>query len=95
MLAPAPMLGLEMMFQAGVATQVGVAVEVGVFVPVGVRVLVVVLVRVPFEVPIDPPQIARLAYLQTQGRDAFGEHTLPMAKMLMRQGAGRLIRHAD
>lgn len=55
----------------------------------------VVLVRVPFEVPIDPPQIARLAYLQTQGRDAFGEHTLPLAKMLMRQGAGRLIRHAE
>jgi len=55
----------------------------------------VVLVRVPFEVPVDPPQIARLAYLQTQGRDAFGEHTLPMAKMLMRQGAGRLIRQAE
>lgn len=55
----------------------------------------VVLVRVPFEVPIDPPQIARLAYLQTQGRDAFSEHSLPNAKMLMRQGAGRLIRHAD
>ncbi|AIE85236.1 ATP-dependent DNA helicase [Fimbriimonas ginsengisoli] len=55
----------------------------------------VVLVRVPFEVPIDPPQIARLAYLQTQGRDAFFEHTLPMAKMMIRQGAGRLIRHAD
>lgn len=55
----------------------------------------VVLVRVPFEVPIDPPQIARLAYLQTQGRDAFSEHSLPNAKMLMRQGAGRLIRKAD
>lgn len=55
----------------------------------------VVLVRVPFEVPIDPPQIARLAYLQTQGRDAFFEHSLPNAKMLMRQGAGRLIRTAE
>lgn len=55
----------------------------------------VALVRVPFEVPIDPPQVTRLAYLQTQGRDAFAEHTLPLAKMLMRQGAGRLIRHAD
>jgi ATP-dependent DNA helicase DinG len=55
----------------------------------------VVLVRVPFEVPVDPPQIARLAYLQTQGRDAFFEHTLPMAKMLMRQGAGRLIRRGE
>ena len=55
----------------------------------------VVLVRVPFEVPIDPPQIARLAYLQTQGLNAFGEHTLPLAKMMMRQGAGRLIRRAE
>ena len=55
----------------------------------------VVLVRVPFEVPIDPPQIARLAYLQTQGLNAFSEHTLPLAKMMMRQGAGRLIRRAN
>lgn len=55
----------------------------------------VVLVRVPFEVPIDPPQIARLAYLQTQGLNAFGQHTLPLAKMMMRQGAGRLIRRGD
>ena len=54
----------------------------------------VALVRIPFEVPIDPPQVARLAYLQTQDRDAFREHTLPNAKMMMRQGAGRLIRRA-
>ena len=53
------------------------------------------LVRVPFEVPVDPPQIARMAWLQTQGMDAFGSHTLPLAKMLMRQGAGRLIRRAE
>jgi ATP-dependent DNA helicase DinG len=52
----------------------------------------VALVRVPFEVPIDPPQIARLAWMQTQGLDAFGGHTLALAKMMMRQGAGRLIR---
>lgn len=55
----------------------------------------VVLVRIPFEVPVDPPQIARLAYLQTLGLDAFREHTLPLAKMLMRQGAGRLLRRAE
>ncbi len=55
----------------------------------------VILVRVPFEVPIDPPQIARLAYLQTMGLNAFAEHTLPLAKMMMRQGAGRLIRRAE
>jgi len=55
----------------------------------------VVLVRVPFEVPFDPPQIARLAWMQTQGLDAFGGHTLALAKMMMRQGAGRLIRTAE
>jgi ATP-dependent DNA helicase DinG len=55
----------------------------------------VVLVRIPFEVPVDPPAVARLAYLQTLGIDAFRDHTLPQAKMLMRQGAGRLIRHAE
>lgn len=55
----------------------------------------VALVRVPFEVPTDPPQIARLAWLQQQGLDPFHEHTLAQAKMLMRQGAGRLIRRAN
>ena len=55
----------------------------------------VVVVRIPFEVPIDPPQIARLAFLQTIGLDAFKEHTLPLAKMMVRQGAGRLIRRSD
>jgi ATP-dependent DNA helicase DinG len=55
----------------------------------------VALVRVPFEVPVDPPQVARMAHLQQQGLDAFREHTLPQAKMLMRQGAGRLIRRAE
>lgn len=52
----------------------------------------VALVRVPFEVPVDPPQIARMAWLQTSGLDPFQAHTLPQAKMLMRQGTGRLIR---
>ena len=54
----------------------------------------VALVRVPFEVPTDPPQIARLAWLQAQGLDAFREHTLAGAKTMMRQGAGRLVRRA-
>lgn len=55
----------------------------------------VVLVRVPFEVLIDPPQIARLAWLQGKGVDPFAHHTLPLAKMLIRQGAGRLIRRSE
>lgn len=52
----------------------------------------VALVRIPFEVPIDPPAVARMAYLQTQGLDPFAVHSLPNAKMMMRQGSGRLIR---
>ncbi len=55
----------------------------------------VVLVRVPFEVPVDPTQIARLAWMQTMGMDAFRDHTLPLAKMMIRQGSGRLIRRAE
>jgi len=55
----------------------------------------VVLVRVPFEVPTEPPALARVAYLQSQGLDPFQSHTLPQAKMLMRQGAGRLIRRVE
>lgn len=55
----------------------------------------VALVRVPFEVPIEPPAVARMAYLARQGLDPFQSWTLPMAKMMIRQGAGRLIRSAE
>lgn len=52
----------------------------------------VCIIRVPFEVPFDPVALARMAYLQANGRDPFVEYTLPLAKMMMRQGSGRLIR---
>jgi len=55
----------------------------------------VVLVRIPFEVPVDPPAVARMAWLQTLGLDGFVSYSLPQAKMLMRQGAGRLIRRTE
>ena len=55
----------------------------------------VVLVRVPFEVPFEPVAITRMALLSAQGLDPFQSHTLPQAKMMMRQGAGRLIRRAE
>ncbi|MFN3682344.1 MAG: ATP-dependent DNA helicase [Fimbriimonadaceae bacterium] len=55
----------------------------------------VVLVRIPFEVPVDPAQVARGAWLASRGLDPFREHSLPLAKMLVRQGAGRLIRRSD
>ena len=53
---------------------------------------VVALVRVPFEVPTEPAGIARLVYLAQQGFDPFRDHTLANAKMMIRQGAGRLVR---
>lgn len=52
----------------------------------------VVIVRVPFEVPVEPPAVVRMAHLAAQGFDPFQAHTLPMAKMMVRQGVGRLIR---
>jgi ATP-dependent DNA helicase DinG len=42
----------------------------------------VALVRIPFEVPFEPSQIARMAYLAHQGMDPFQTHTLPNAKMI-------------
>lgn len=52
----------------------------------------VVVVRVPFEVPVEPSAIVRMASLHLQGMDPFQAYTLPMAKMMVRQGVGRLIR---
>jgi ATP-dependent DNA helicase DinG len=53
----------------------------------------VALTRIPFEVPVDPPSIVRSAVMTLEGRDPFREYSLANAKMLMRQGAGRLIRN--
>jgi len=55
----------------------------------------VVLVRIPFEVPVSPPQVARHALLRWRGEDPFESWTLPLAKQQVRQGVGRLIRRAD
>jgi ATP-dependent DNA helicase DinG len=55
----------------------------------------VVLVRIPFEVPIEPIQLAKMAYIQMNGEDPFATHSLSNAKMIMRQGAGRLIRSLE
>lgn len=52
----------------------------------------VAVVRIPFEVPVEPLQIARQAWMALNGQDGFQEWTIPTAKMLVRQGVGRLIR---
>lgn len=52
----------------------------------------VVIVRVPFEVPVEPAALVRMAHLHHQGENPFQAYSLPMAKMMVRQGAGRLMR---
>lgn len=52
----------------------------------------VIIVRIPFEVPVEPEQLVRHAWYRSRGLDPFNEYTLPLAKMMVRQGAGRLLR---
>ncbi len=61
----------------------------------GVTLSCVAIVRIPFEVPIEPPALARMAHLAQLGLEPFSSWTLPMSKMIVRQGAGRLIRHDE
>ena len=59
----------------------------GVDVP-GEALSVLVIVKLPFDVPSDPIVAARSETFE----DAFGEYSLPEAILRFRQGFGRLIR---
>jgi ATP-dependent DNA helicase DinG len=52
----------------------------------------VVIDKLPFAPPDDPVVEAKIRHLKRIGRNAFNEYQLPEAVMLMKQGAGRLIR---
>jgi ATP-dependent DNA helicase DinG len=52
----------------------------------------VVIDKLPFAPPDDPVVEAKIRHLKRTGRNAFSEFQLPEAVMLMKQGAGRLIR---
>ena len=52
----------------------------------------VVIDKLPFPPPNDPLVEARSSRLESQGRSAFGDYTLPEAAVSLKQGAGRLIR---
>ncbi|MGQ9657019.1 MAG: ATP-dependent DNA helicase [Fimbriimonadales bacterium] len=54
-----------------------------------------ILARIPFEVPTTPLQRARQAWFEAQGLDTFLVWTLPIVKLQMRQGVGRLMRGPD
>jgi hypothetical protein len=53
---------------------------------------VVVIDKLPFAPPDDPVLKARLDAMQRAGRNAFMEYQLPQAAIILKQGAGRLIR---
>ncbi|MCG8558110.1 MAG: ATP-dependent DNA helicase [Proteobacteria bacterium] len=63
----------------------------GVDVP-GRALRLVVVDKLPFEVPTDPLVAARCRELREQGRDAFREYVVPTAALALKQGFGRLIR---
>jgi len=63
----------------------------GVDVP-GEQLSCVIVDRLPFAVPSDPIVAARVAALQEEGRNAFGEFQVPQAVLSLKQGFGRLIR---
>lgn len=56
----------------------------------------VIITRLPFRVPSEPLQIARVEQLEKQGISAFQNFSIPQAVLKFKQGFGRLIRsHAD
>jgi ATP-dependent DNA helicase DinG len=53
---------------------------------------VVIICRLPFRVPSDPVQKARLEAIEKRGGNPFFELSLPEAVMKLKQGFGRLMR---
>ncbi|MBI1921130.1 MAG: helicase [Geobacter sp.] len=63
----------------------------GVDVP-GKALELVIITRLPFRVPTEPIQQARVEHIAASGGDPFMEYTVPQAVIKLRQGFGRLIR---
>lgn len=66
----------------------------GVDVP-GKALEIVIITKLPFDVPSDPVIQARSEMLQAQGRNPFMEYAVPEAVIRFRQGFGRLIRNRN
>ena len=52
----------------------------------------VIITRLPFRVPTEPIEQARVAAITARGGNAFAEQTVPQAVIKLKQGFGRLIR---
>lgn len=63
----------------------------GVDVP-GLALRLVIMDRIPFSPPTDPYVEARMQHAKSLGGDGFRDVQLPQAALLLRQGAGRLLR---
>jgi ATP-dependent DNA helicase DinG len=55
----------------------------------------VVVDRLPFDVPTDPLRVARAELCKQRGGDPFRDIALPEAALALKQGAGRLLRDVD
>ncbi len=56
----------------------------------------VIVTRLPFGVPTDPVNSARIRNIRQSGGNAFTEYQMPQALIMFKQGFGRLIRsHSD
>ena len=55
----------------------------------------VIIARLPFQVPTEPVQQARSEKIEADGGDPFREFSVPQAVIKFRQGFGRLIRSHD
>ena len=53
----------------------------------------VIIVKLPFAVPDDPLDQAMAEWIESQGRNAFYEISVPDAAVKLVQACGRLIRH--
>jgi ATP-dependent DNA helicase DinG len=60
---------------------------------VGDALQILIVTRIPFDVPTDPWVAARCEALQEAGHDSFSEYTVPVSALRLKQGIGRLIRH--
>lgn len=56
---------------------------------------ILVITKLPFQVPDEPIIEARLEYLQKQNKNPFYHYTLPESIIRLKQGIGRLIRHRE